>query len=157
MKLLKKGDAKALERLAKEQTGAVADEATDAGQTMEKRIEAQKAFIASLDAEGLKQNLPEFRAGDRVRVHVRVVEGEKSRIQVFEGDVIARSGGAGLRATFTVRKTSGGVGVERIFPLHSPNVEKIEVIRHGRVRRAKLYYLRDLRGKKARIRERRVR
>ena len=86
-----------------------------------------------------------------------MVEGEKSRIQVYEGDVIARRGGGGLRSTFTVRKTSGGVGVERIFPLHSPNVEKIEVVRFGRVRRAKLYYLRDLRGKKARIRERRVR
>lgn len=113
--------------------------------------------IGSLDAEGLKSSLPQFRAGDRLRVHVRVVEGEKSRIQVFEGDVIARSGGEGLRATFTVRKTSSGIGVERVFPLHSPNVERIEVIRLGRVRRAKLYYLRDLRGKKARIRERLVR
>ena len=113
--------------------------------------------INSLETEGLKENLPDFRSGDRVRVHVRVVEGEKSRIQVYEGDVIARQGGGGLRSTFTVRKTSGGVGVERIFPLHSPNVEKIEVVRFGRVRRAKLYYLRDLRGKKARIRERRVR
>ena len=113
--------------------------------------------INSLETEGLKENLPDFRSGDRVRVHVRVVEGEKSRSQVYEGDVIARRGGGGLRSTFTVRKTSGGVGVERIFPLHSPNVEKIEVVRFGRVRRAKLYYLRDLRGKKARIRERRVR
>jgi len=113
--------------------------------------------IASLEAEGVKQGLPQFRAGDRVRVHVRVVEGEKSRIQVFEGDVVGRRGGDGLRATFTVRKTSGGVGVERIFPLHSPTVEQIEVVRLGRVRRAKLYYLRDRRGKKARIRERRVR
>jgi large subunit ribosomal protein L19 len=113
--------------------------------------------IGSLDAESLKGELPAFAAGDRLRVHVRVIEGEKSRIQVFEGDVIARRGGQGLRATFTVRKTSAGVGVERTFPLHSPNVEKIEVVRQGRVRRAKLYYLRDLRGKKARIRERRVR
>ena len=113
--------------------------------------------ISNLETEGLKENLPDFRSGDRVRVHVRVVEGEKSRIQVYEGDVIARHGGGGLRSTFTVRKTSGGVGVERIFPLHSPNVEKIEVVRFGRVRRAKLYYLRELRGKKARIRERRVR
>ena len=113
--------------------------------------------ISNLENEGLKENLPDFRSGDRVRVHVRVVEGEKSRIQVYEGDVIARRGGGGLRSTFTVRKTSGGVGVERVFPLHSPNVEKIEVVRFGRVRRAKLYYLRDLRGKKARIRERRVR
>jgi large subunit ribosomal protein L19 len=113
--------------------------------------------IDSLDAEGLKSPVPQFRPGDRVRVHVRVVEGEKARIQVFEGDVIARRGGEGLRATFTVRKTSGGVGVERVFPLHSPNVEKIDVVRLGRVRRAKLYYLRDLTGKKARIRERRAR
>ena len=113
--------------------------------------------IRGIEAEILKSKLPEFRAGDRVKVHVRVIEGEKSRIQVFEGDVIARRGGDGPRATFTVRKISGGVGVERIFPLHSPNVEKIDVIRRGRVRRAKLYYLRDRRGKKARIRERRVR
>ena len=114
-------------------------------------------IINSLDAEGLKQELPQFRAGDRIRVHVKVVEGEKSRIQAFEGDVIARQGGESLQATFTVRKTSGGVGVERTFPLHSPNVDRIEVVRLGRVRRSKLYYLRDLRGKKARIRERRVR
>jgi large subunit ribosomal protein L19 len=113
--------------------------------------------IGSLEAEGLKPSLPQFRAGDRVRVHVRVVEGDKSRIQVFEGDVIARRGGETLRATFTVRKTSGGVGVERTFPLHSPNVDKVELVRHGRVRRSKIYYLRGLRGKKARIRERRVR
>jgi len=113
--------------------------------------------IRIIEAEGLRQGIPQFRAGDRVRVHVRVVEGEKSRIQVFEGDVIGRRGGNGARATFTVRKTSGGVGVERIFPLHSPVVERIEVVRHGRVRRAKLYYLRELRGKKARIRERRLR
>ncbi len=112
--------------------------------------------IGSLEAEGLKQSLPRFRSGDRVKVHVKVVEGDKSRIQVFEGDVIARRGGDGLRATFTVRKTSGGVGVERTFPLHSPNVDQIEVVRLGRVRRAKIYYMRDLRGKKARIRERRA-
>jgi len=114
-------------------------------------------MIQSIEGQGVKQELPVFRAGDRVRVHVRVVEGEKSRIQVFEGDVIARRGGSGLRATFTVRKTSGGVGVERVFPLHSPNVRSIDVVRRGRVRRAKLFYLRELRGKKARIRERRVR
>jgi large subunit ribosomal protein L19 len=113
--------------------------------------------IQGIEAAGLKENLPDFRAGDRVRIHVRVVEGEKSRTQVFEGDVVGRNGGHGLRATFTVRKTSGGVGVERVFPLHSPNVQKIDVIRHGRVRRAKLFYLRELRGKKARISERRVR
>ena len=113
--------------------------------------------IEGIEAAGLKQEIPDFRAGDRVRVHVRVVEGEKSRIQVFEGDVIARRGGSGLRATFTVRKTSGGVGVERVFPIHSPNVDRIDVLRLGQVRRAKLFYLRELRGKKARIRERRVR
>lgn len=112
--------------------------------------------IESVEAEALKPSVPRFRAGDRVRVHVKVVEGDKSRIQVFEGDVIARRRGEGLRATFTVRKTSGGVGVERTFPLHSPNVDKIELVRHGRVRRAKIYYLRGLRGKKARIRERRT-
>lgn len=102
----------------------------------------------------LRQGIPEFSPGDTVRVHVRVVEGDKHRIQVFQGVVIARRGG-GTRETFTVRKISGGIGVERIFPLHSPNVDKIELMRRGRVRRAKLYYLRDLRGKAARIDERR--
>ena len=97
---------------------------------------------------------PEFRAGDTVRVHVRVVEGDKERIQVFQGVVIARRGG-GTRETFTVRKISGGIGVERIFPLHSPSLNRIEVVRRGKVRRAKLYYLRGLRGKAARIEERR--
>lgn len=114
--------------------------------------------IESIEAAGLKKDVPAFRPGDRVKVHVRVVEGDKSRIQVFEGDVIGRRGAAaGLRSTFTVRKISGGVGVERIFPVHSPIVEKIEVVRRGKVRRAKLYYLRDLSGKKARIEERRSR
>ena len=113
--------------------------------------------MRTIDAAGLKKDLPAFRPGDRVKVHVRVVEGDKSRIQVFEGDVIGRRSGAGPRATFTVRKTSGGVGVERIFPVHSPIVEKIEVVRLGKVRRAKLYFLRDLAGKKARIQERRER
>jgi large subunit ribosomal protein L19 len=97
---------------------------------------------------------PEFRAGDTVRVHVRVVEGDKERIQVFQGVVIGRRGG-GTRETFTVRKISGGIGVERIFPLHSPSISRIEVVRRGKVRRAKLYYLRSLRGKAARIEERR--
>ena len=115
------------------------------------------SVIRMIEAAGVKADVPEFRPGDRVRVHVRVVEGDKSRIQVFEGDVISRRSGTGLRATFTVRKTSGGVGVERIFPLHSPIVEKIEVSRLGKVRRAKLYYLRDRAGKKARIQERRER
>jgi large subunit ribosomal protein L19 len=102
----------------------------------------------------LKTDRPDFRAGDNVKVHVRVVEGEKERIQVFQGVVIGRKGG-GTRETFAVRKLSGGVAVERIFPLHSPSVAKIEVVRQGRVRRAKLYYLRNLRGKAARIEERR--
>jgi large subunit ribosomal protein L19 len=115
------------------------------------------SVIRMIEAAGLKADVPEFRPGDRVRVHVRVIEGDKSRIQVFEGDVISRRSGSGLRATFTVRKTSGGVGVERIFPIHSPIVEKIEVSRLGKVRRAKLYYLRDRAGKKARIQERRER
>ncbi len=113
--------------------------------------------IRNLEAEAQKPSVPQFRPGDRVRVHVKVVEGEKSRIQIFEGDVIARHGGASIRATFTVRKTSGGVGVERIFPLHSPNVDKIDLVREGRVRRGKLYYLRGLAGKKAKITERRAR
>ena len=113
--------------------------------------------IRTIEAEGLKAEITPFRAGDRVKVHVEVGEGAKSRMQVFEGDVIGRKGGDGLRATFTVRKTSGGIGVERIFPLHSPVVKRIERVREGRVRRAKLYYLRKLRGKKARIRERGIR
>ena len=115
-------------------------------------------MLHGVEAEGLKRDIPDFRPGDRVKVHVRVVEGDKSRIQVFEGDVIGRRGGSGSsRATFTVRKISGGVGVERIFPLHSPIVEKIERVRLGRVRRAKLTYLRTRAGKKARIQEKRVR
>ena len=102
----------------------------------------------------LKDDLPEFWPGDNVKVHVRVVEGTRSRIQLFEGVVIARQGG-GLRETFTVRKISFGTGVERIFPVHSPVVEQIEVTRRGKVRRAKLYYLRERAGKKARIKEKR--
>lgn len=102
----------------------------------------------------LRSDAPDFRAGDTVKVHVRVVEGQKERIQLFQGVVIARRGG-GTRESFTVRKISGGVAVERIFPLHSPSVAAIEVVRKGKVRRAKLYYLRDLRGKAARIEERR--
>jgi large subunit ribosomal protein L19 len=102
----------------------------------------------------LKEDLPEFRAGDTVKVHVRVIEGKKERIQIFQGVVICRKGG-GTRETFTVRKMSGGIGVERVFPLHSPVLDQIEVIRRGKVRRAKLYYLRELRGKAARIEERR--
>ncbi len=110
--------------------------------------------LDAVDAASLKADIPDFRAGDTLKVHVRVIEGNKSRVQVFQGVVIARSG-AGINETFTVRKVSYGVGVERIFPLHTPIIEKIEVVTRGDVRRAKLYYLRDLRGKKAKIRERR--
>jgi large subunit ribosomal protein L19 len=110
--------------------------------------------LASIEREGLRDDLPRFDAGDTVRVMVRVREGEKERLQAFEGNVIARRGG-GISETFTVRKVSAGVGVERIFPLHSPSVASIELIRRGRVRRAKLYYLRKLSGKAARIREKR--
>ena len=101
-----------------------------------------------------RDDVPEFRPGDSVKVHVRVVEGNRSRIQVFEGVVIRRQGG-GVRETFTARKVSFGVGVERTFPVHTPVIERIEVIRRGKVRRAKLYYLRDRVGKKARIKEKR--
>jgi large subunit ribosomal protein L19 len=103
----------------------------------------------------LRSDIPEFRPGDTVKVHVRVVEGSRERVQVFQGVVIRRQNG-GLRETFTVRKISFGVGVERTFPVHSPSIAKLELVQRGRVRRAKLYYLRDLRGKKARIRERRI-
>jgi large subunit ribosomal protein L19 len=111
--------------------------------------------LIDLEQTQMKQNLPEFRAGDTVRVQVRLIEGNRERVQAFEGIVIAFSG-AGGRRTFTVRKVSYGVGVERIFPLHSPKLDSIEVVRHGQVRRAKLFYLRQLRGKAARIRERRL-
>jgi large subunit ribosomal protein L19 len=110
-------------------------------------------LIREVTQEYLKSDIPDFRSGDTVRVHVRLREGEKERIQVFEGVVIARDHG-GISETFTVRKVSSGVGVERIFPLHAPTIAKIEVQRRGRVRRAKLYYLRELRGKAARIKER---
>ena len=111
-------------------------------------------YIRMIEEEQMKKDLPHFRPGDTVRVHVRVVEGTRERIQVFEGVVIKMKGG-GLRETFTVRRVTYGVGVERTFPLHSPRVDKIEVVRYGVVRRAKLYYLRGLSGKAARIRERR--
>lgn len=109
-------------------------------------------LIESITASQLRSDIPEFRAGDTVRVHARVVEGSRERIQLFEGVVIKRRG-TGVSATYTVRKISNGVGVERTFPLHTPRVAQIDVIRHGRVRRAKLYYLRALRGKAARIPE----
>jgi large subunit ribosomal protein L19 len=110
--------------------------------------------LDALDADSLRNDIPDFRPGDSVKVHVRVVEGNRSRIQVFQGVVIRRQGG-GIRETFTVRKVSFGVGVERTFPVHTPVVEKIEVVTRGDVRRAKLYYLRELRGKAAKIKEKR--
>ncbi|AIG27642.1 50S ribosomal protein L19 [Brevibacillus sp. 7WMA2] len=109
-------------------------------------------IIRELEKEQLKQDLPAFRPGDTVRVHVKVIEGTRERIQVFEGVVIRRRG-TGVSETFTVRKISYNVGVERTFPLHTPKIDKLEVVRHGRVRRAKLYYLRDRVGKAARIKE----
>jgi len=111
-------------------------------------------LIQEITKKQLRNDIPDFRPGDNVRVHAKIVEGERERIQLFEGVVIKRHG-VGISATYTVRKISNGVGVERTFPLHSPRVEKIEVTRHGQVRRAKLYYLRALRGKAARIREKR--
>ncbi|HUN30937.1 MAG TPA: 50S ribosomal protein L19 [Trebonia sp.] len=110
--------------------------------------------IAEIEQAQVRDDVPSFRSGDTLKVHVKVTEGNRSRIQVFQGFVIGRQG-AGLRETFTVRKVSYGVGVERTFPVHSPSIDKIEVVTRGRVRRAKLYYLRDLRGKAARIKERR--
>jgi large subunit ribosomal protein L19 len=110
--------------------------------------------LDAVDAPSLRSDVPPFRAGDTLKVHVRVVEGNRSRIQVFQGVAIRRQG-SGVRETFTVRKISFGVGVERTFPVHSPIIDKIEVVTRGDVRRAKLYYLRNLRGKAAKIREKR--
>ena len=110
--------------------------------------------LDALDAQSQRADIPEFRAGDTLKVHVRVVEGNRSRIQVFQGVVIRRQG-SGLRETFTIRKMSFGVGVERTFPINSPVIDKIEVVTRGDVRRAKLYYLRNLRGKAAKIKEKR--
>jgi large subunit ribosomal protein L19 len=111
--------------------------------------------IEQLEREQMRMDLPAFSAGDTVRVHVKIREGDKERIQVFQGVVISKRKG-GVSATFTVRKVSYGVGVERIFPFHSPIIDKVELVTHGRVRRAKIYYLRKLRGKAARIREKRM-
>jgi len=110
--------------------------------------------LDALDAHSLRSDIPAFRPGDTLKVHVKVIEGSRSRVQVFQGVVIRRHG-AGSRETFTVRKISFGVGVERTFPVHSPNIDKIEVFTRGDVRRAKLYYLRELRGKAAKIKEKR--
>jgi large subunit ribosomal protein L19 len=110
--------------------------------------------LDDLDAASLRSDIPDFRPGDTLKVHVRVVEGNRERVQIFQGVVIRRQNG-GIRETFTVRKVSFGVGVERTFPVHTPIVQKIEVVTRGDVRRAKLYYLRELRGKKAKIKEKR--
>ncbi|WP_265523241.1 50S ribosomal protein L19 [Oerskovia flava] len=110
--------------------------------------------LDSVDAASLRDDIPDFRAGDTLKVNVKVVEGNRSRIQAFQGVVIARQGG-GIRETFTIRKISFGVGVERTFPVHSPSIDSVEVVTRGDVRRAKLYYLRSLRGKKAKIKEKR--
>ncbi len=109
-------------------------------------------IIKQIEQENMKSDIPQFKAGDTVKVHVKVIEGTRERIQLFEGVVIKRKG-SGIRETFTVRRISYGVGVERTFPIHSPKVDRIEVVRIGRVRRAKLYYLRNLTGKAARIQE----
>lgn len=111
-------------------------------------------YIRLIEEQQLKDNIPSFRPGDTVKIHVRIIEGTRERIQIFEGIVIKRKGD-GLRETFTVRRVSNGVGVERTFPLHSPRIDRIEIVRKGIVRRAKLYYLRNLSGKAARIKERR--
>ena len=111
-------------------------------------------ILDAIDAQSMRSDIPAFRAGDTLKVHVRVIEGSRERVQVFQGVVIRRQGG-GVRETFTVRKVSFGVGVERTFPVHSPNLDKIEVFTRGDVRRAKLYYLRELRGKAAKIKEKR--
>jgi len=113
-------------------------------------------IIDAIEASQFKTDIPDFKTGDTVRVHAKIIEGDKERIQVFEGIVLGRAN-SGNRATFTVRKISYGVGVERIFPVHSPRIDKIEVVIRGRVRRAKLYYLRELSGKAARIKGTRVR
>ena len=112
-------------------------------------------IVDRLSMEHMRKDIPPFKAGDSLKVHVKIVEGDKQRIQVFQGVCIKRMNN-GVGSTFTVRKISGGFGVERVFPLHSPNIEKVELVSVGRVRRAKLYYLRKLRGKAARIREKRT-
>ena len=118
--------------------------------------ENEMDFVKEISAGMLKTEVPELKIGSTVRVHVRIKEGDKSRIQVFEGTIIARNN-SGIAETFTVRRVSYGVGVERVFPVHSPNVEKVETVRNGRVRRAKLYYLRDRVGKAAKVKEKNLR
>ncbi len=109
-------------------------------------------IIREIEAEQLKENVPQFNVGDTVKVYGKIKEGSRERIQIFEGTVLKKQGG-GNRATFTIRKTSNGIGVEKTWPLHSPNVEKVEVVRRGKVRRAKLFYLRDRVGKRAKVKE----
>ena len=109
-------------------------------------------IIREIEAEQLKENVPQFNVGDTVKVYGKIKEGNRERIQIFEGTVLKKQGG-GNRATFTIRKTSNGIGVEKTWPLHSPNVEKVEVVRRGKVRRAKLFYLRDRVGKRAKVKE----
>jgi len=121
---------------------------------LEAQEEKTMNVLDALDAATLRKDIPQFRSGDELKIHVRVIEGNKSRLQVFQGVVIRRQGD-GVRETFTIRKVSYGVGVERTFPVHTPVIEKIELIKKGDVRRAKLYYLRDLRGKASKIREKR--
>jgi large subunit ribosomal protein L19 len=121
---------------------------------MTEETTAMHTAIAELEQAQIRSDIPDFRPGDTLKVHVRVKEGSRSRIQVFQGVAIRRQGG-GARETFTVRKVSYGVGVERTFPVHSPSLDRIEIVTRGRVRRAKLYYLRSLRGRAARIKERR--
>ena len=113
------------------------------------------SIIDQIEKENMRYDLPDFRPGDTVKVHIRIIEGAKERVQVFQGVVIRRKRGT-MGASFTVRKISHGVGVEKTFPTHSPRIEKVELVTHGKVRRSRLYYLRNLRGKAARIREKRV-
>ena len=124
--------------------------------SVKERVNMSQQLIKELTQEFVKTDVPTFRAGDNVRVHVRITEGNRERIQLFEGLVLKRQNGEGINGTFTVRKISFGVGVERTFPLHTPMIEKIEVTRLGKVRRAKLNYIRSLSAKKARIKERRI-
>jgi large subunit ribosomal protein L19 len=123
---------------------------------MAKRSSGAAAILKSLNQTSLKRSVPQFKAGDTIKVHARIVEGNKERIQIFQGVVISRKGRNGPKATFTVRKVSYNIGVERIFMLHSPRVEKIEVVTQGLVRRAKLFYLRDTKGKAGKVKSRLV-
>ena len=148
------GDLHCLDDDHHQTTSAALAATSSAGDLWHQRKGMTMQTLDHVDAASLRDDVPDFRAGDTLKVHVKVVEGTRSRIQVFQGHVIARSG-AGVRETFIVRKVSFGVGVERTFPIHSPAIDHIEVVSRGDVRRAKLYYLRGLHGKKAKIREKR--